>query len=353
MTSATEPARLEPQLQPVPVQRRITPGRAFSMAPGAQLVQPPSAGRWAAAQLKSRPYRSVPVVPRAQLVDPGAPGKRLVVTPQQLNPSKLEDMRKAESFGPRGLLLIGMSERDCQAVQCWFQQMDPQFVVSCCPSALLASGTLRQALEGDGSNGASLPEWPWEQQPADAPPVAFFSGMSGEEQVALMEGWTEHTGLQAPAFASVTSTILDKQLRSLLADIMRAQAQQPPPGFDPEQVAAVQVAANSSSAAAAAAVAAGGEGGEQTLRSKLQDYVMLNDGQQQASPMSLDALKEQIQEKMRQKKAQAAAAERQARKEANQDETDQLRQALQGGKKRQGGKKNGAGGSSAKKGFGS
>ncbi|EFN50730.1 hypothetical protein CHLNCDRAFT_142552 [Chlorella variabilis] len=212
-------------------------------------------------------------------------------------------MRKAESFGPRGLLLIGMSERDCQAVQCWFQQMDPQFVVSCCPSALLASGTLRQALEGDGSN--------------------------------------------------VTSTILDKQLRSLLADIMRAQAQQPPPGFDPEQVAAVQVAANSSSAAAAAAVAAGGEGGEQTLRSKLQDYVMLNDGQQQASPMSLDALKEQIQEKMRQKKAQAAAAERQARKEANQDETDQLRQALQGGKKRQGGKKNGAGGSSAKKGFGS
>lgn len=238
MTSATEPARLEPQLQPVPVQRRITPGRAFSMAPGAQLVQPPSAGRWAAAQLKSRPYRSVPVVPRAQLVDPGAPGKRLVVTPQQLNPSKLEDMRKAESFGPRvralcaatvssvqvcghpnffscswqplctllyspqGLLLIGMSERDCQAVQCWFQQMDPQFVVSCCPSALLASGTLRQALEGDGSNGASLPEWPWEQQPADAPPVAFFSGMSGEEQVALMEGWTEHTGLQAPAFAS-------------------------------------------------------------------------------------------------------------------------------------------------------
>lgn len=96
------------------------------------------------------------------------------------------------------------------------------------------------------------------------------------------------------SLCAVTSTILDKQLRSLLADIMRAQAQQPPPGFDPEQVAAVQVAANSSSAAAAAAVAAGGEGGEQTLRSKLQDYVMLNDGQQQASPMSLDALKEQV-----------------------------------------------------------
>lgn len=32
--------------------------------------------------------------------------------------------------------------------------------------------------------------------------MAFFSGISGEEQVALMEAWSDCTGLDAPAFAS-------------------------------------------------------------------------------------------------------------------------------------------------------
>ena len=100
--------------------------------------------------------------------------------------------------------------------------------------------------------------------------------------------------------------ILDKPLSKLLADIVRAQAQQPPPGYDPETVAEVQAAAAAATAAAsggapaaqpqapaAAATAAGGEG---ELRSKLQDYVMLNPagGESEAAPMSLDQLKEQV-----------------------------------------------------------
>jgi hypothetical protein len=37
----------------------------------------------------------------AALVDPSTSGKRLVVTPQKLDVSKLEDVRKAEACGPR------------------------------------------------------------------------------------------------------------------------------------------------------------------------------------------------------------------------------------------------------------
>ncbi|KAI3424265.1 hypothetical protein D9Q98_009619 [Chlorella vulgaris] len=309
----------------------------------------------------------------AALVDPSTSGKRLVVTPRKLDVSKLEDVRKAEACGPRGLLLIGMSEEDCLAVWTWLQLMEPGFVVACCPPGLLAAGSLRAAV-GDGP---AMAEHAWEQQPADAPPIAFFSGLTGEEQVALMEGWREHTGLQEPAFASVTPTTLDKQLCALLADIVRAQAQQAPPGFDPEQPPSVLVATDAAQQEAQAQplqsqqqqqaqqeqvqeqaggddAGAAGEGGEEGLRNRLQDYVMLNTGgQTEAAPMSLDQLKEQIQEKMRAKKAAALAEQREARREAGRDDTDRLRQALQGSRKQKGKAAKKGSGSSPSKGFGS
>jgi hypothetical protein len=116
----------------------------------------------------------------------------------------------------------------------------------------------------------------------------------------------------------VTPTTLDKQLCALLADIVRAQAQQAPPGFDPEQPPSVLVATDAAQQEAQAQplqsqqqqqaqqeqvqeqaggddAGAAGEGGEEGLRSRLQDYVMLNTGgQTEAAPMSLDQLKDQV-----------------------------------------------------------
>ncbi|PRW61570.1 Vacuolar acid trehalase [Chlorella sorokiniana] len=312
----------------------------------------------------------------AKLVDLTG-GRRLVAVPQQLDPRNLEDVRGAPAFGPRGLLLVGFSELDCAAVQAWFRQMEPGFVVAPCPAALLASGTLGDAL-GSGVAAAAIPQQPWEALPAGTPPVAFFSGISGQEQVALMEAWNDCTGLDAPAFASVTPSILDKPLARLLSDIVRAQAQAPPPGMDGGTVAEVQQAraagaADAGAAAAAEAAAAAApsegqrakaaagsseaaapaEGGEQVLKSKLQDYVMLDGKEGQSAPMSLDQLKQQIQDKMRAKRAQQAVAEKEARRAASADETDRLRQALRGGKKQQGSKKKKGGGSvGGSKGFG-
>lgn len=162
--------------------------------------------------------------------------------PQQLDPRKLEDVCAAPAFGPRGLLLVGFSEQDCGAVQAWFHQMEPGFVVAPCSTALLSSGTLGDALGSADGNGTAIPERSWEALPAGGqcsaagslqswqmsyalnacaavwcrsaaanywspcaagtPPVAFFSGISGQEQVALMEAWADCTGLESPAFAS-------------------------------------------------------------------------------------------------------------------------------------------------------
>ena len=235
----------------------------------------------------------------------------------------------------QGLMLVGLGEEDVAAVRRWLQLMEPGFVVRCCPAAALSQAAdsgghrtgpllLRQALLGEAAadgdaalTAATLHEHPWEAQPGDAPPVAFFSGMSGEETVAVMEGWAEHTGLAAaPAFASVTNAILGKPLRRLLADIVRAQAQAPPPGYDAEVIAEVNARAAAAAAAGptrtaaaggdgtaggAASVAATVQGGETALRSKLADYVMLGGGGAEgaavaapAAPMSLDQLKEQV-----------------------------------------------------------
>ena len=109
----------------------------------------------------------------------------------------------------------------------------------------------------------------------------------------------------------MTPGTLDKPLARLLSDIVRAQAQAPPPGMDDGVVAEVQQARAAGAAAAAAAgapssgqqagLAAGGsgaaaqpEGGEQVLKSKLQDYVMLDGKEGQTAPMSLDQLKQQV-----------------------------------------------------------
>lgn len=91
--------------------------------------------------------------------------------PQKLDPRTLADVRAAPAFGPRGLLLVGFSEQECAAVQSWFQRMEPGFVVTPCPAALLASGTLGDALgSADGGDAcgaaAALPERPWEAPPA-------------------------------------------------------------------------------------------------------------------------------------------------------------------------------------------
>ena len=99
------------------------------------------------------------------------PARRLVAVPQQLDPRTLADVRAAPACGPRGLLLLGFGAEDCRAVQAWFQQMEPGFVVAPCPTALLASGTLGAALGwADGGSGgsepAAIPERPWEAPPA-------------------------------------------------------------------------------------------------------------------------------------------------------------------------------------------
>ncbi|GAB4813447.1 hypothetical protein N2152v2_000493 [Parachlorella kessleri] len=158
----------------------------------------------------------------------------------------------------QGVFLVGFRAEDGETLRRWFQQMEPGFVVSHCPAAVLANqaATLRQALglsgipvapaqpvsvaaagtsdaaatpaskvlppaasasaEGVKSAAASshradqveipaslpeeqqhelrLPEQAWEPTPAWVPPVVLFSGMAGEEIVGLIELWPQELG---------------------------------------------------------------------------------------------------------------------------------------------------------------
>lgn len=171
---------------------RLPRCQGFRAAPGAAPPLPRPVHR----------TRAAPAAPRAagdKLIDPSAGGRRLVATLPPCDPATMCDLRTAEAFGPRGMLLVGFSQQDAAAVQQRLDAIEPGFVAAPCPAALLGDGTLGGALGG----GAAVPQHAWEAAPAGTPPVAFFSGMSGEEQVALMEAWGEATGLDAvPAFAS-------------------------------------------------------------------------------------------------------------------------------------------------------
>ena len=113
------------------------------------------------------------------------------------------------------MLLLGLSQEDCTRVRGWVQQMEPGFVASPCPAALLDSATLQQVLTGgtegtrdtaaaagDGTAGSSssqgsgstLAQYEWEAVPPSFPPVVFFSGMQGAEVLAIIQHWRECTG---------------------------------------------------------------------------------------------------------------------------------------------------------------
>ena len=103
----------------------------------------------------------------------------------------------------------------------------------------------------------------WQPAPFGTPPVCFFSGMRGEEVVAIVENFEEFTGklragpadpwagaaraagcaalrpaptptptqhlragLKPPAFASVTTSTLGKSLSALITDVVRSLARE-------------------------------------------------------------------------------------------------------------------------------
>ena len=247
-------------MRPVWCRRAHSPLQALSDGPIAPIVRNNDFRAW-----KSRaPQRRIEAeggggsvsggsAPSFRPIDLSQPGKHSL---KVARPPK--DVALTEAFGPRGLLLVGLSQPDCGAVRSWMQlagrrcrrcrrrhcrhrglqhavratlqacsacdtcaaallprpsrlspprqAMEPGFSVSPCPTALLEGGTLRAALlgnagaAGDGSGEAALDggrivaEHAWESPPAWAPSLVFFSGMGGQEVLAVIEHWGECTG---------------------------------------------------------------------------------------------------------------------------------------------------------------
>jgi hypothetical protein len=121
----------------------------------------------------------------------------------------------------QGLLLINFAGQDALAVAEWVAAMDASCRVWQCPAGALGDGsTLGQIL---GNAGAGAGDEMTEAAATPGAPAIFFSGLGGDETAALVEVWTECTGLAAPAFASAAESLMDRPLGGLVQDILRAE----------------------------------------------------------------------------------------------------------------------------------
>ncbi|KAL6784459.1 hypothetical protein ACKKBF_B01875 [Auxenochlorella protothecoides x Auxenochlorella symbiontica] len=121
-------------------------------------------------------------------------------------------------YGPKAILLVGMSKDDGKAVQTWFNAMAPEYAVW--PAT-------PEQLDSDEGLGTVLghprdPSAAWPQVPADTPPVVIFSGMTGKEMIVVCQHWTQFTGLEQPAFAGACKANFHKSLRDLIPELIRS-----------------------------------------------------------------------------------------------------------------------------------
>lgn len=197
---------------------------SFAVAPAGAVARNPWLPGW---RLGRRSMRTGPPRAFTPINDPNEKTQKLA--PQLVwSTAALEDLSKeAEPTGPRGMLLVGICERDGEAIRSWLQNMEPGFVVSHASTDDFQKSSLEAALGGAAASTAGqVTAKQWQPAPFGTPPVCFFSGMRGEEVVAIVENFEEFTGLKPPAFASVTASTLGKSLSSLITDVVRSLARE-------------------------------------------------------------------------------------------------------------------------------
>lgn len=224
-------------------------------------------------------------------IDPDVQKKYTTLVPQERDISKVTDLRTAPAHGHLAVLLIGFSQPHFTSVKDWFATMAPDTPVLCCKSESIdGQQTLGEVLEDSSQN-----EQQWEPAPDwfdDS--IAFFSGLSGEDVVAIVENWTLFTNMtDPPAFAISSPRTEQKSLKRLIHEIAR----------------------ESSLEQDALPVSAAGKKEEGAF------YLIDSSGRQMTSPMDMNSLKEQVRGKV-QKKLLAK------KREPDKDETDRVHDSL-------------------------
>ncbi|CAL8464444.1 g3979 [Coccomyxa elongata] len=123
------------------------------------------------------------------------------------------------AVGPRGMLLIGFSKKDGEAVATWMQQMEAGFAVSHCTEDML-KGTVLDALSEGDANEFRIESHTVIAEPL--PRLVILSGMSGEETIAIAEHWEMFTGTSPPIMATLVEKLLQRSLQDAIMDIVKS-----------------------------------------------------------------------------------------------------------------------------------
>ena len=116
-------------------------------------------------------------------------------------------------FGPRGVLLVGLSAADAIAVEAWFHAMEPGFAVSHCTGSMLDGPVRAAVLNEAASSPPAFRVAPFVRRLDESlPRLALFGGMAPQEVVAIAEHWTTFTETADPVFVTLLPVMLDRSL---------------------------------------------------------------------------------------------------------------------------------------------
>ena len=142
---------------------------------------------------------------------------------------RLDSADAAPGFGPRGVLLVGLSAADAAAVEDWFFAMEPGFAVSHCTGPMLEEAVRVAVFGREGAGDGKPPSFavtPFTARPAEVrlPRLALFAGMAPQEMVAIAENWSLFTATRDPVLVALLPGMLGRPLGEVVLEATRAAA---------------------------------------------------------------------------------------------------------------------------------
>lgn len=113
----------------------------------------------------------------------------------------------------QGAFICGFREEEAASLQSWLGEMEPGFAVNCATDEGMRQSVQEAVYSPDGSEVRRVT---WQQTFTLSPRICIFSGLSGHEQIAIIEAWGAFAGCPTPIFASVVPRIMEAQMRTLL-----------------------------------------------------------------------------------------------------------------------------------------
>ena len=176
------------------------------------------------------PHLALPRCPAPPTPAPTTPHATRRPTPSGTHLHPL-DTGAGTSYGPRGVLLVGLPSRIADAAQDWLHAMEPGLPVAHCTGGMLDELTSALLTE----NGAVFVARPRDDDgppPSALPRLVLLSGLLPAEAVAIAEHWAQFVVVDGgavkigvtPTFCVLTPAMLDRKLGDVVLEATLAAA---------------------------------------------------------------------------------------------------------------------------------